>query len=526
MSNLARIDSRLSPSAFAPAMVRAGGLRALTPAPVTAPKQGAPFQPDTVWHLWPETPPSPSLLDQARQTSPAELQQMLKKMPIVGTLGLWNPDDTRAPHRIIRSALATALKDKQISVPEALELRGLLLQLPRSEREPYKPLLAKLPQAQYVAPIFEGLDLNPTYYTQDFTPAEFALLDSPEFKLVFPNFTVLTFSQQRHVLSELEVYFQHFPNLLQQLNSIPNENYGPGFQFFFVDRDSNKAFDTVLPKGVAGIVMPGVEVVKDPLLGLLAKKVSLRMLDRGGMYDDYINSGVFSHEFAHVIHLNLLSDDQRDTIKNLYDAAWRSHDKSHGAEGFVSNYAQTNPYEYFADGMQYYLTGDRQRLQRQDPGLYRFIEQLLAEGKTYSGEDGNLFNDPESVHLVASSQGGQTLGGISLSRESDLVSMRHFEASSTQEVQALGGDKSALARAAVGLKAGWKPWDKPASVYATVGGVAQAGLLAGKVSAGAGGYAGVGVDYGHFNAEVRQSWMAGKNTPPATEVRLGYRFEF
>lgn len=491
-------------------------------------KQSDTFQAQSAlpWSFTPSGPISPSLLQTAKKTSSAELQAMLKELPLMGTLGLWNPNDTRAPHQIIRSALAEALKDKSINVPEALELRGLLLQLPRGERERYKPLLAQIPKAEYVAPLFQGLDLNPAEYAKDFSAAEFALLDSPGFKLAFPNFTSLSLADQRQILTELNVFLKHFPTLISTLNGINNDNYGPGFQYFFVTQDSNPAFDTVLPKGVSGIIMPGANVVKDPLLGLAAQKISLRMLDRGGMYTNAIKYGVFSHEFAHVIHLNLLSDDQRDSIKNLYDSAWRNQHKTGGSEGFVSDYAQTNPYEYFAEGVQVYLTGQQAQLQKRDPELHHLISQIFAPGKIHSGKDGNLFNDPERIHAVTSVQGGQTLGGISISRESDLVSIRHFEGTVTQEIQALGGKNSALARGSVGLKAGWKPWDKPASVYATVGAVAQAGLLAGKVSAGAGGYAGVGVDYGPFNAEVRQNWMAGQNTPAATELRVGLRFEF
>lgn len=477
---------------------------------------------------WPTSPPGPlsaSLLAQAKAAKPAEIAQMIQAMP-VGTLSLWGPDELRSPHQIIRNALALALKDGQITVPEALELRGLLLQLPRVEREKYTPQLHQLTLSEQVAPILRSLDLNPADYAPHFTRDEFQLLDSPAFKLTFPNFAILSRAEQRQVLDELKVFLRHFPSLLGDLSAVANDHYGPGFQYFFVTSETNALFDTVLPKGTAGVIMPGANVVKDPLLGLAARKISLRMLDRGGMLREYISRGVFSHEFAHVIHLHLLNDDQRDSLKNLYAQAWQRDKKSGGKEGFLTNYAKTNPYEYFAEGLEAWLTGDRTELQKKDAPLYTFIETLLAPGKTYTGADGHLFTDPERVHITASSQGGRVLGGISLSRESDLFSVRRFEGGIVQEVQALGGEQSALLRGSVGLKAAWKPADTAAGVYATVGAVAQAGVLGAKVSAGVGAYAGVGVDYKHFNAEVRQNWMAGVNTPPATEVRVGYRWEF
>jgi hypothetical protein len=477
---------------------------------------------------WPLTPPGPlsaSLLAQAKAARPAEIAQMIQNMP-VSTLSLWSPDELRAPHQIIRAALALALKDGNIEVSEALELRGLLLQLPRAEREKYTPQLNQLKLSGEVAPILRSLDLNRAEYAKDFSAQEFALLDSPEFKLIFPNFALLNRSEQRQVLNELKVFLNHFPSLLSELNNLANDNYGPGFQYFFVTAETNKLFDTVLPKGTSGVIMPGANVIKDPLLGLAARKISLRMLDRGGMLRNYIPKGVFSHEFGHVIHLNLLNDDQRDTIKNLYAQAWQNDKKTSGKEGFISNYAKTNPYEYFADSLETYLTGDKSQLQRKDPAMFGFLAKLMAPGKTYAKADGNLFNDPERIHLTASSQGGRILGGVSVSRESDLFSVRHFEGGITQELQVLGGDQSALVRGSIGVKAAWKPGDAPVGAYITGGAVAQAGVLGAKVSAGVGGYAGVGVDYKNFNAEVRQNWMAGVNTPPATEVRVGYRWEF
>lgn len=474
-----------------------------------------------------------NLRAQSAQLKSTDVKALLKQLPeLLGnqraSKGLPFPDadDTRSPHRIVQTALALALKDKLIDVGEASELRGLMLSLlPNYERAKYQTALAAAPMSPHAEPILRQLDPDLSIYAKDFSRTEIELINSPEFKLVFPNFQRLNLSQQRQVISELSVFLEHFPNLLSTLNGLRNDSYGPGFQFFFLDPQDNAAFDKVIPKGVVGVVMPGSNVVKDPLLRLLANKVSLSQLDRGGMYINTLKHGVFSHEFAHVIHLNSLNDDQRDQIKNLYDKAWGKMRASQGQQGFVTDYAKTNPYEYFAEGVEYYLCGGAESLKQRDPGLYQFVAGLFAKGKIHSGQDGTLFNDPERVHLVVSQQGGRTLGGVSLSRESDLFSIRHFEGGVTQELAVLAGTEGAVARASVGLKAAWKPWDKPASVYATGGGSVQAGSLKG-VSIGAGGYAGVGVDYHFVNAEVRQNWMTGQNTGSGTEVRAGLRFEF
>lgn len=474
-------------------------------------------------------PARDQLSDQARRLKPAEAQALLRQLPSLlstkGSLPYPDADDSRSPHRIVQTALALAMKDKVIDVAEASELRGLLLtQLPvASERARYARVIDQAPLTPEAAPILRAIDADLGAQKKVFTPAEIALIDSTPFKLVFPNFMRLELAQQRRVIEELSVYLRHFPSLLEDLNSIKNTHYGPGFQFFFLEPEENQAFDKVIPKGVVGVVMPGSEVVKDPMLRLLADKISLQQLDRGGMFIDTLDHGVFTHEFAHVVHLNLLNDDQRDQIKRLYSQAWQ---KTHGnVNGFVSEYAKTNPYEYFADSMKYYLCGGAGRLKSRDPQMYAFVAGLLAPGAIHRGFDGGLLSDPEQVHLVVGRQGGHALAGVSVSRESDLFSVRHFEGGSTQELALLAGPDGAVARASVGLKAAWKPTDQPAGVYVTGGASLQAGALKG-VSVGAGGYAGVGVDYKGLNLEARQTWMTGQNVGNGAEIRAGWRFEF
>lgn len=475
------------------------------------------------WDLSP-TAKRDTLMERARKLKPEELE-----LPFM-QLASADDQDTRSPHRIVRSAIAAALKDKYIDVGEAAELRGVLLtQLPKAERRKYDALLQQAPMAKQAQVMLRQLDPDYSGHAKSFSAAEIQLLDSPVFKVVFPNFMALSLAHQRQVLNELEVFLQHFPDLLPRLASLSNDHYGPGFQYFFVEPGENEAFDKVMPKGTSGVVMPGASVVKDPLLRLLANKLSLQQLDRGGMYTNAISYGVFSHEFAHVVHLNLLNDDQRDQIKNLYDNAWNKMRQSQGQQGFVSEYAKTNPYEYFAEGVEFYLTGDAKRLQARDPRLYAFVAKVFAPGVTHNGKDGNLFTDPERVHALVSQQGSRTLYGAAISRESDLFSVRHFEGGSTQELAVMGGPDALVARASLGLKAAWKPFKQPAqpaSVYATFGASVQGGVVGGQASVGAGGFVGAGIDYKHLNLEVRQNFMAGHNVSSGTEVRAGLRFEF
>lgn len=483
---------------------------------------------DFPWSFKPSGPLSSSLLSQVHSLSKEDKASLEKDMALLSALGLPESMETdpRAPHHIIRSALALALKDKHIDVTEATELRSLLLGLPVKERNKYQSLLQNAPMSPLAQPILHAIDEDMSKYEAHFSKAEIALMDSASFKLVFPNFNQLNMFEKRQVVTELQPFLKHFPNLLPKLNQINNDNYGTGFQYFFVPKGANQHFDHVIPKNMAGVIMPGASVVKDPVLGLLVKKVSLRMLDRGGMYTSSIPHGVFTHEFAHVIHLNMLNDDQRDTVKNLYDKAWNADKSSKGQKGFVTAYAKTNPYEYFAEGVEYYYTGSQDKLKAKDPQLHAFLKHLFAQGKVYSGKDGNLFTDPERVHILTSHQGGRTLVGASISRESDLFSIKNFEGGIVTEGAVMGGSGSAIGRASLGVKAAWKPTTQPIGLYGTAGAVVQAGVLNEKLSVGAGGFVGAGVDYKHFNVEVRRNFMGGINTPSSTEVRAGLRFEF
>lgn len=469
---------------------------------------------------------SPSLQAQVKNVKAPEAKVLWQTVAPEIRYALTLSPQSSPIYQEIAAALALALKDKHIPASEALELRGMMLQLPKAERGQFSTLIARLPLSDEARPILQQIDPDLKAYAKDFTTAEIKLLDSQAFKTVFPNFVRLSMFNQRQVMTELQVFIKHFPDLLNKLANVPNPHYGPGFQFFFLDPESNAEFDHVIAKGMAGIVMPGPGIVKDPLLGAIVKPIALRQLDRGGLYESAISYGTFTHEFGHVIHLHMLHDDHRDAIKNLYDKAWEQLKATDGKHGFVTEYAKTNPYEYFAEGVEYFLTGSAATLKERDPKLHQFLETLLAPHTRYDGQNGNLLTDPERIHLVTSVQNGRVIGGVSVSRESDLVSIKHFEGSTTTEAMALGGEHTALLRGSVGIKASWKPWTKPAGFYATVGGVAQAGMLDQKLSLGAGGFAGAGVDYKFLNAEVRQNFMVGKNAPSSTEVRLGVRFEF
>lgn len=431
-------------------------------------------------------------------------------------------------HKNIQKALKSALKDGSINAYEASEIRSLLLDLPKAERQSYQPHFMQYPMTKYASHIILDIDVDMNKYRNDFLQEDLKLIDSTPFKRVFPNFNYLSLQEKKTVVKELKPYLKFWPTLLPQLNKINNNNLGKGFQFYFLNKELDKEVGSIIPKGAGGVIWPGSNVVKNPLMRLVTKPIlGMKIFDRGGMFNSGIKYGVFAHEVAHIIHMNMLNDDQRDQLTNLYNKAWNNHEKTDGKKGFVSGYAMTNTYEYLADSMEAYLLHDKARLKAKDPEMYAWLDNMLKEGKTYNGKDGNLFNDPEKVSYISSFQGGKVLHGISISRDSHNTALKHFEASTPTEIAVMGGDKSVMIKGSVGLKASWKPWTQPFGVYGTVGATAQGGVFNGKPSIGAGGYVGAGVDYKFINIEARHNFMAGANTPTHnTEIRAGVRFEF
>ncbi len=91
----------------------------------------------------------------------------------------------------------------------------------------------------------------------------------------------------------------------------------------------------------------------------------------------------FYHEFGHVLFLSLMTGEEYGKVEAMYKAARER-------KVFLNNYAATNSSEYFADGLEAFLTetkpnpeaeyrnGTRQKLQEIDPDLYSFIATLVS----------------------------------------------------------------------------------------------------------------------------------------------------
>ena len=92
------------------------------------------------------------------------------------------------------------------------------------------------------------------------------------------------------------------------------------------------------------------------------------------------------HEFAHFIHLSALGSEDVNQIHNLYAQAARR-------EAFLDDYAATNEFEYFAQGVEAYLSKFKMDarslawvywkssgadLKKVDPELFLFIENLIG----------------------------------------------------------------------------------------------------------------------------------------------------
>jgi len=101
--------------------------------------------------------------------------------------------------------------------------------------------------------------------------------------------------------------------------------------------------------------------------------------------EEAVNLGfsTFAHEFAHQLHFNGVSDDQRKRIEELYAGAGQR-------KKYLDYYAASNSGEYFAQGVEAYVSfakrpglrdvhsHTRDELRATDPDLYAFIEQVIA----------------------------------------------------------------------------------------------------------------------------------------------------
>ena len=96
---------------------------------------------------------------------------------------------------------------------------------------------------------------------------------------------------------------------------------------------------------------------------------------------------VFYHEFAHLLHLTLLSEEEFWQIEELYKLAMEE-------TRYLDDYAAKHPVEYFAQGLEAYFSvskllrasfgipyfsSTRKDLEKKDPKLMAFIESLIDE---------------------------------------------------------------------------------------------------------------------------------------------------
>jgi hypothetical protein len=415
----------------------------------------------------------------------------------------------------IEQKISFSLKDNVVTAREASEIRDDMLELSAYD----KISLADKVNIKELTPDARTI-IDDLYASRDnlfaFSQQQRALIKSVAFQRVLPNFASLPVYQQQEILKAYEPFLQKFPNFFEKLAALPNDNYGKGFQFFFADSSSSE-LGKIIREGMAGIVNPGANVIKNTVLnGLLSPFAGVKGLDVGAMFSDTGNTtALLTHEMTHVVHLNFLNDDQRDKIGNLFDHARRTN-------SFITEYAKTNPYEYFADSVKYYFSPAKELLQVRDPEMFSFIKEVF-ESKPQYGADGNLFNDPENISLTYSRTAGQDLAGVTVGRESSVVTIEHFNGSTVSELALLGNSSSLAAKGSFGLKAAWKPWNAPVSTYGTFGATANGGVAGGKLSAGIGAFAGAGIDIYHFNAEFRENFVTNGSGP---EVRVGYKLEF
>lgn len=417
----------------------------------------------------------------------------------------------------IQQKINSFLDDAVISAKEASEIRDDLLLSSDSDIQKLKDSI----DIKELTPDAKTI-INDLYANKDafaFSPEQRKLVKSISFQRVFPNFFSLTTDEQKTILAGLDPFLKKFPNMIDKLASASNPSYGKGFQFFFVNSKSTELGKIICKdsESFVGKVMPGAEVVKNPVLNaLLSPFGNSEKLQVGGMFIDVYNQyELFTHEFSHALHLHMLNDDQRDKIASLYD-----HAKLNNC--FITGYSATNPYEYFAESFSSFLGPGNAALAMKDPEMYKFIRGIFESEPQY-GEDGNLINDPEKASYTFYHKGDSNLHGATIGRESSLVTIEHFQGSVVTDISLLGNDNSFVVAGSAGIKAAWKPWNKPVDFYGTVGGTANAGIAGGKATAGIGAFVGAGIDLYNFNAEVRQNFNTNAG---GTEIRAGYRFEF
>ncbi len=116
------------------------------------------------------------------------------------------------------------------------------------------------------------------------------------------------------------------------------------------------------------------------------------------------------HELAHQVH-GILTVEENRTIQDLYRKAKERHES--GIETFISRYQASSVWEYFAEGINSYMTPRRdrydtrqvvrERLEAMDPELLAFVEQVISTRDMepyYAVGYANAGNDYLSRNLV------------------------------------------------------------------------------------------------------------------------------
>lgn len=227
------------------------------------------------------------------------------------------------------------------------------------------------------------------------------------FHQVYRNFDLLPENTQNDVLTKLNLFIDKYPDFLERLNNVDNPKYGKGFQFYFIPPEQHERWEAI-PTAVRGtggytdyigIVYSNPitnALPKDGLLGAASKamtylsigvthvmgkvKESAPDLDVGGMFTD-VTADTFSHEMAHAMHAYVLSNEEKLEIWAIYAEAEDT------GEGFITNYAKTNHFEFFAEGVEAYMHQNhkgefdqRADLLKTNPKLYNFVQRLIEPG--------------------------------------------------------------------------------------------------------------------------------------------------
>lgn len=373
------------------------------------------------------------------------------------------------------------------------------------------------------------------------------LPQSPGFKLLFPNFGVLSTPAQESALRTIQRYADAFPDFFTVLNRVKDPTHGAGYQLYFVPEtpasDGPLAFlqnQGKLGKDGphAGIVYshnqayfiikmasPIVHAVHAPQIGGVKVQHAEKLV-----HDSY--NDVLAHELAHLLYDHFLSRGDQSKISDLYDLAVERHGP------FTKKpYWTTNQREYFAESVMAYLTDfdrpippsldgkgelyTRQQLELHHPEMARFVAGV------FSGHYQRPFRpDGGMVSLRVSQLGGQTVAGGGISAQKDLVKGDHARLSVVGTGEVMGNSQSLVLRGSTGLRTTLGPESKdglPVGVYVEGGVSGSLGHVGDKSLSNVGVYGAVGTTLKGLNVEARRDWTT---QGPANTVSLGYAVQF